>query len=180
PLISAPGEKSYYCSMEANLAAGMLAKLAREPLPELFARLVAEPLHMKNYQLFLTPLGEAYGGGGHHFRPRRFLKLGQLMMNDGRWEDRQIVSREWARQSTSPLREFSPTWQWGYLWNSTELPYQGRKLRAFYAGGNGGQLFMAVPELDLAIGFTGGNYSDGAMFTSLKVYIPRYLLPAVR
>jgi len=30
------------------------------------------------------------------------------------------------------------------------------------------------------IGFTGGNYSDGVMFTSLRNYVPKYLLPAVR
>ena len=180
PLISAPGEKIFYCSAEPNLAAGMLAKVAHEHLPELFERLVARPLRMRDYHLWLTPLGEAYGGGGHHFLPRDFLKLAQLMVNDGRWEGKQIVSREWARQSTAPLRDFSPTQHWGYLWNAVEYPYQGRTVRAFFAGGNGGQIFMGIPELDLVIGFTGGNYSDRVMFTSQRVFIPQYLLPAVR
>ena len=179
PLISAPGDSIYYCSAEPNLAAGMLAKVAHEHLPEMFERLVARPLHMHDYHLWLTPLGEAYGGGGHHFLPRDFLKLAQLMVNDGRWEGRQIVSRDWARQSTSPLRD-QPTWHWGYLWNSTDFPYQGRTVRAFYAGGNGGQVSMGIPELDLVIGFTGGNYNDRVMFTSQRVYIPKYLLPAVQ
>ena len=180
PLISAPGEKVFYCSAEPNLAAGMLAKVAHEHLPEMFERLVARPLHMGNYHLWLTPLGEAYGGGGHKFLPRDFLKLAQLMVNDGKWEGRQIVSAEWARQSTSPLRDLSPTQKWGYLWNVVDYPYQGRTVRAFFAGGNGGQVFMGIPELDLVIGFTGGNYSDRVMFTSQQVYVPRYILPAVR
>jgi len=174
PLISRPGEKIFYCSAEPNLAAGMLAKVAREHLPELFERLVARPLSMRNYYLGLTPLGEAYGGGGHQFVPRDFLKLAQLMVNDGRWEGRQIVSREWARQSTAPLRDFSATQHWGYLWNAVEYPYQGRTVRAFFAGGNGGQVFVGIPELDLVIGFTGGNYSDRVRFNVLQ-----YLLPAV-
>ena len=180
PSISAPGEKVFYCSAEPNLAAGMLAKVAHEHLPEMFERLVARPLHMGNYHLWLTPLGEAYGGGGHKFLPRDFLKLAQLMVNDGKWEGRQIVSAEWARQSTSPLRDLSPTQKWGYLWNVVDYPYQGRTVRAFFAGGNGGQVFMGIPELDLVIGFTGGNYSDRVMFTSQQVYVPRYILPAVR
>ena len=180
PLISPPGEKIFYCSAEPNLAAGMLATVAHEHLPELFERLVAQPLHMRNYHLWLTPTLEAYGGGGHQFVPRDFLKLAQLMVNDGRWEGRQIVSRDWAWKSTAPLRDFSPTHHWGYLWNSTEYPYQSRKIRAFSAGGNGGQVFIGIPELDLAIGFTGGNYSDRVMFTSGAVFVPQHLLPAVR
>lgn len=179
-LISAPGEKIFYCSAEPNLAGGMLAKVAHEPLAELFERLIARPLHMRTYHLFLNPLGEAYGGGGHRFVPRDFLKLAQLMVNGGKWNGKRIVSSEWARQSTAPLRDFSATQHWGYLWNAVEYPYQGRTVRAFLAGGNGGQVFLGVPELDLVIGFTGGNYSDPAMFTSQRVFLPQYLLPAVR
>ena len=103
----AAGEKIVYCSAKPNLAAGMLEKLAAEPLPEMFHRLVAKPMHMSNYHLFLTPTGTAYGGGGHHFTTRDFMKLTQLFLNDGKWEGRQIVSREWARKSSAALRQLS-------------------------------------------------------------------------
>ena len=180
PLISAPGDKIYYCSTEPNLAGGMLAKVAREPLPELFDRLVARPLQMGTYHLVLQRTGEAYGGGGHHFLPRDFLKLAQLLVNGGRWNGRQILPADWLRRVTASLRDLTPTQQYGYLWNSVEYLYGDRKVRAFFAGGNGGQIFMAIPELDLVIGFTGGNYADPVLFTAQRVYVPRYLLPAVR
>lgn len=51
---------------------------------------------------------------------------------------------------------------------------------AFSAGGNGGQVSIGIPELDLAITFTGGNYADHVLFRSGQVYVPEYLLPAVR
>jgi hypothetical protein len=38
---------------------------------------------------------------------------------------------------------------------------------------------MGVPELDLVIGFTGGNYSDPALFIPQDVFIPEHILPAV-
>ena len=174
PLISAPGEKIFYCSTEPNLAGGLLAKVANQSLAELFARLIARPLQMDNYHLGTNPSGEAYGGGGHRFVPRDFLKFAQLMLNDGRWEGKQIVSREWARQSTAPLRDLFAGQQWGYLWNSAEYPYKDRKVRTFFAGGNGGQIFMGIPELDLVIGFTGGNYNDRVRFN-----VREYLLRAV-
>ena len=179
PMLTAPGDTIVYCSIEPNLAGGMLRKISGEPLPEMFYRLVAGPLRMSNYHLFLSPTGEAYGGGGHQFLPRDFMKLAQLMVNDGRWNGRQIVSREWARSSTSALRNLSQRQQYGWLWNSVEYPYQGRTVRAFFAAGNGGQIFMGIPSLDLVIAFTGGNYSDPALLIPQRVFVPELILPAV-
>ena len=179
PMLTAPGDTIVYCSIEPNLAGGMLRKIAGEPLPEMFYRLVAKPLRMNNYHLFLTPTGEAYGGGGHQFLPRDFMKLAQLMLNEGRWDGREIISRQWVRTSGSALRNLSRNQQYGWLWNSVEYPYKGRKVRAFFAAGNGGQIFMGIPALDLVIAFTGGNYSDPDLFIPQRVFVPKHILPAV-
>jgi CubicO group peptidase (beta-lactamase class C family) len=159
----------------------MLETIAREPLPEMFERLVGRPLKMRNYHLFLQPTGEAYGGGGHRFTSRDFLKFAQLMVNDGQWNGRQVFSRDWARKSGAPLRVLSPRsgQTYGYLWNSVAYDYKGRKLHAYFAGGNGGQISMGIPELGLAIVFTGGNYADPVLFTSQRKYVPEHILPAV-
>jgi CubicO group peptidase (beta-lactamase class C family) len=86
------------------------------------------------------------------------MKLAQLMVNHGRWAGRQILAFEWVRRSSSPLRDLWPTQQYGFLWNSVEYSYRGKKVRAFFAAGNGGQIFMGIPDLDLVIAFTGGSY----------------------
>jgi CubicO group peptidase (beta-lactamase class C family) len=179
PMLTAPGDTIVYCSIEPNLAGGMLRKIAGEPLPEMFDRLVARPLRMSNYHLFLSPTGEAYGGGGHRFLPRDFLKLAQLMVNEGRWNGRQIISRDWARRSGAALRNLNSRQQYGWLWNSMEYPYKGRTVRGFFAAGNGGQIFMGIPALDLVIGFTGGSYNDPALFIPQRKFVPEFILPAV-
>jgi len=179
PMLTAPGDTIVYCSIEPNLAGGMLRKIAGEPLPEMFYRLVARPMQMSNYHLFLSPTGEAYGAGGHRFRPRDFMKLAQLMVNDGRWKGRQIVSRDWARRSGSALRNLTKKQQYGWLWNSVEYPYKDGKVRGFFAAGNGGQVFMGIPQLDLVIAFTGGNYNDPTLFVPQRVVVPESILPAV-
>ena len=182
PMAWNSGEKIVYCSMKPNLAAGMLEKIAGEPLPEMFHRLVAKPMRMSSYHLFLQPTGQPYGGGGHHFTTRDFMKLTQLFLNDGQWEGRQIVSREWARKSGAALRVLSPTsgQTYGYLWNSVEYPYRGRKLHAYFPGGNGGQVYIGIPDLDLLIAFTGGNYADPVLFRAQREFVPQDILPAVR
>src|SRR6266566_2346818 len=83
-LVSAPGDKIFYCSTEAHLAGGLLAKVAGKPQLELFDRLLARPMRMRNYYLAVRD-GDAYGGGGHAFTSRDFAKLAQLMVNNGRW-----------------------------------------------------------------------------------------------
>jgi CubicO group peptidase (beta-lactamase class C family) len=182
PMAWNSGDRIVYCSMKPNLAAGMLGKIAGEPLPEMFWRLVAKPMRMSNYHLFLQPTGQAYGGGGHQFTTRDFMKLTQLFLNDGRWEGRQIVSRDWARKSGAALRVLSPKsgQTYGYLWNSVAYDYNGRKVHAYFPGGNGGQVYIGIPDLDLLIAFTGGNYADGVMFRSQREFVPKDILPGVK
>ena len=182
PMAWKSGDKIVYCSMKPNLAGGMLGKIAGEPLPEMFDRLIGQPLKMSNYHLFLQPTGQAYGGGGHRFTSRDFLKWAQLMNNDGKWEGRQIFSKQWAEKSGAPLYLLSPRagQTYGYLWNSVSYDYKGKKLHSYFAGGNGGQISLGIPELDLAIVFTGGNYADPVLFTSQRKYVPEYILTAVK
>jgi len=178
-LVTAPGDTIVYCDAEPNLAAGILQKIAREPLPEMFRRLVATPMQMRDYHLMLTPTGDAYGGGGHRFLPRDYMKLAQLMVNEGNWAGRQIISKQWALQSGAALRNLSRTQEYGWLWNSLEYPYKGKTVRAYFAGGNGGQIFMGIPDLDLVIAFTGGNYGDRSSFIPQRGFVPEFILPAI-
>ena len=180
PMDRTPGEKTIYCSIDAHLAGGVLARAAGEPWADLFDRLVARPLQFSRYHLFLAPTGEAYTGGGARLLARDFLKVAQLMVDDGMWHGQRILSKEWARKSTGALHDLTPRQQYGYLWNSVAYPYRGKTVRAFFAAGNGGQIFMGIPELDLSIAFTGGNYADAALFIPQRVLVPEQILPAIK
>lgn len=177
-MVRNPGEKAVYGSANPDLAGGVLAKVTGRWLPDLFQELVAGPMQIKHYAFDLQPLGEAYMGGGVHIPPREFMKLGQVMVDGGKWHGRQVVSPEWVKTSTSPLTELRG-FGYGYLWWITELPYRGRTVRAFNAGGNGGQVVMGIPELDLVIAFYGGNYADRVTYTPQRVYVPEWILPCV-
>jgi CubicO group peptidase (beta-lactamase class C family) len=179
-MIREPGEKAVYCSINPNLAGGVLKHASGQTLPELMRDLIAEPLQIKRYYLGLTPTGDAYMGGGARFLPRDFMKLAQLYLNDGTWNGRRILTPEWVRRATSPLYKFSETSKarYGYLWWVYDYPYKGRTVRAYFASGNGWQHAIAIPELDLVIGFYAGNYNDDLPLH--KEYVPKWILPAVQ
>ncbi len=179
-MVRNPGEKAAYCSGGANLAGGVLARTTGRSLLDLMDDLIAKPLQIKEYYMPLSPTGEAYSGGGVRLRLRDFAKLAQLYLNGGKWNGHEVLTSEWCKQATSPLYKFSETSKagYGYLWWVYDYPYQGRTVRAFFASGLGFQHAIAIPELDLVIGFYAGNYSDDLPLH--KDYVPNWILPAVQ
>jgi len=179
PMESDPGTHSVYCSIQPHLAGGVLQRAAGKTLPVLLQELIADPLEIRRYYMNLAPTGDAYMGGGVRFLPRDFMKLAQVHMGGGTWKGRRIVSAEWARRATSPLHQLGGR-GYGYLWWIDDRPYQGRKIKTYLAGGNGGQVAMAVPDLDMVIGFWGGSYADPATFFKAQdSYTADWILPAV-
>jgi CubicO group peptidase (beta-lactamase class C family) len=176
-----PGEKAFYCSAGANLVGGVLARAARQSAQELFQKLLAEPLGIRRYYLLISPGGDFTITGGARFPPRDFMKIGQLHLNGGMWNGRRIFTPEWSRRATSTLvtEIGGRKRQYGYLWWINEYPYKGRTVRAYYAAGNGGQIVMAIPDLDLVMAFYGGSYNDVGGLKATGVYVPEYILPAI-
>jgi CubicO group peptidase (beta-lactamase class C family) len=179
PMKSAPGKHAVYCSANSNLIGALLSANSGQPLEHLFETLIAEPLQLGRYYLNLQPTGEPYMGGGIHWLPRDFLKLGQLHLDGGTWNGNRIVSKPWARDATTTQTQIGDR-GYGYQWWVQKLPYGDREVEVFYAGGNGGQVIAVVRELDLVVGFFGGNYSDPVLYKSQNVLLPNYILEAVR
>ena len=179
PMDREPGAKGVYCSIDPNLALGVLGRATGESPLDAYDRLLGEPLRIATYGWPLSPSRQPYGGGGVQMLPRDFMKLGQVMLDGGTWQGRRILDAKFAERAGAPLHDLRGI-QYGYLWWNIEYPYKNRKLRAYFAGGNGGQVVMVIPELDLVIAAYGGNYSHRASLILQQEYVPRYILPAVR
>jgi CubicO group peptidase (beta-lactamase class C family) len=104
-------------------------------------------------------------GGGDYFRPRDFLKFGQLFLSHGVWNGQQIVGDAWLRASIVKRAVMNEDAvgegdRYGYGWHLAELSIGGRKYSVVNAGGNGGQLLIIVPKLDMLVMITAGNYGQ--------------------
>jgi len=128
--------------------------------------------------LMPPPASAAYMGGGDYFRPRDFLKFGELMLRKGRWYGRRIVDESWIAQSVRPRT--APEGEgdrYGYGWHLLSIPVDGRRYDVINAGGNGGQLLIVVPKLDVAIMVTAGNYNQ---FPVWRRFLPDVTAAVVR
>jgi CubicO group peptidase (beta-lactamase class C family) len=179
PMAHDPGARYAYCSANLNLVGAALAARTGTWLPALFDSAVANPLRFGRWYWNLTPTGEGYAGGGVELTPRDFLKVGQAYLDGGEWLGRRIVDAAWVKLSTAAHIEITPQTtgltedafqdayiraQDGYAWHLNKLQAGGREFQDFEATGNGGQLLIVVPEVDLVVAITGGNYGQGGIW----------------
>lgn len=187
PMVSEPGGKhAVYCSADLNLVGGTVAQAAHTWLPEFFERYLARPLQFGTYHLNLMPTGEAYMGGGLYLRPRDELKIGQLYLSGGIWHGTRVVSKKWVQQSTTAYSIFDPQTsydaphEYGFGWHINRLHVGDRVFRAYSAGGNGGQIVMVIPDLDLVVGINGGSYGEFTKWYRWGLQlVPQYIIPAL-
>jgi CubicO group peptidase (beta-lactamase class C family) len=92
---------------------------------------------------------------------RDMARVGYLMLREGEWDGRQIVPRDWVRQSTrayTPRTEMNPErrrdgpFGYGYLWWVFDNPDLPDVYRGAYTGlGAVGQHILVMPALDLVV-----------------------------
>ena len=175
PLVRPPGERAVYCTGGINLLGAALTGATGRWLPELFADWLAGPLDIARYHLNLMPTGEGYLGGGLRLRPRDLAKLAQLVLSGGTWNGRRVVSAAWLAEATAAHASLEAPDDYGYGWWRRTVRVGERTVDLVYASGNGGQLAIAAPALDLAVVITGGNYGH---FPAWRGFLDE-LVPAV-
>jgi CubicO group peptidase (beta-lactamase class C family) len=195
PMAYEPGTHYAYCSANINLVGGALTMATGEWLPALFDRTLARPLNFGTYHWNLMSNGEGYVGGGAFVRPRDFLKLGQTFLDGGVWNGRRIVTEAWVKDSLAPHMRISPETTGksgndfassyydtdeGYAWHMIGVRSGNRTYPAYHGNGNGGQLVLVVPQFDLAVMFTAGNYRQGLWNRERDDITGEMIIPALR
>ena len=118
-------------------------------------------------------------GGGVRLRPRDFLKLGQVYLDDGVWNGRRLVSKDWVRQSGAAHSSLNQKDDYGFGWWRQTFEVRGRSIDTFFASGNGGQMLFVVPELEMTVMIQAGNYNDGRTRNAFRDrFMGEFILPA--
>lgn len=187
PMAEEPGKVFHYCSGNAHLLSVILQKATGQTAREfanarLFPALGIAPVAETAW--VADPQGYSEGSSGLYLTPQQIARIGLLVLNQGRWDGKQIVSESWVRASMTPAVAKGDGSQYGYLW--TLYPEDESHVAAFHATafhaaalGMGGQQIHLFPEQHLVVVLTSGLpiYDQIPAVTSL---LNDSLLPAVK
>lgn len=119
------------------------------------------------------------------FTSRQMAMLGQLFLNKGQWNGKQIISKEWVEKSTAIIYPFNKSKPgvvqgYGYYWWTGKFSSKNSDLTvdSFFAAGNGGQYIIVIPSLDMVVVFTGQDYESPGMTKAINI-VGDYILPAI-
>ncbi len=169
-VINTPGTQTKYCTGGVVLLGEIVAKASGIKFDEFAKRYLFDPLVITDYQWQYFDKNKKTDAGGHLFlRPRDMAKIGQLVLQYGKWKDKEIIPSSWIKTATSNINHLGP-FDYGFLWWHFKMPTGTKKTTMVFASGNGGQLIFVFPEYDTVCVFTGGNYNNE------KAKTPFYLL----
>lgn len=167
PMATTPGSIFNYDTGGSHLLSAILEIATNKSTLEYAKEKLFDPLGITHYTWLHDKQGIYFGGHGIYFEPRDIAKIGYLYINNGTWENGQIVSEEWVSYSTTTQWPLSDYWGYSHQWWTH--PIYG----AFAAAGKFGQRIIAIPKHDLVVVFTATlSDADGEpYFTILEDYI---------
>jgi len=115
-------------------------------------------------------------------RPRDMAKIGQLVLDRGRWNGAHVLSETWIKAATAPqIKTIYRGLDYGFQFWLRASSVSGRRIDWVEAQGQGGQRIIAVPTLDLVTVVTAGNYYGNDRLANLvpQMVFDDYVLPSV-
>jgi CubicO group peptidase (beta-lactamase class C family) len=176
-VIDAPGEKFYYNSGLTILLGGIVKNTTGLYIDEFAGQYLFTPLGIYDYHWDKFPDRNIQTDGGLHLRPRDMAKIGYMIMNNGKWKDRQIVSREWVSESTKKHIDALGI-AYGYQWWIGETTVNKQTIRVLFASGHGGQKIFIIPQLGLVVVFTSRVFNSKG-HSGPEGFLLKYIIPSI-
>jgi len=139
-----------------------------------------DKLGITNYRWQPHVSGLPQAGWRVSMTSRDMLKLGSVVLNEGKWDGEQFIPADYLAKATSGL--VKPTQDWmpkdyraGYFWYQTPITVGDKIYDATFAWGGGDQRVIAVDALDLVIVFTGYGREGNLMPQISNVVLPEFV-----
>jgi len=172
-----PGQKYNYNSGLTILLGEIIRRETGMYIDEFSGKFLFTPLGILDYSWDQFPDGTIQTDGGLHLRPRDMARIGYMVLNNGHWQGRQIVSPEWIAESTQ-THIIGLGVGYGYQWRRGKACINRQTIEVLYASGHGGQKIFIIPQLDLVAVFTSKVFNPTG-HTGPEKMLVKYILPAM-
>lgn len=176
PIPHKPGSTFLYNTPATYMQSAIVQKVTGKTVLEYLQRRLFEPLGIEQPKWDTSPQGISIGGYGLYVRTEDIAKFGQLYLQKGKWNGKQLIPADWIQKATSKQVENdkapsgrNPDWREGYgfqFWQCRHGAYRG--------DGKDGQFCIILPKQDAVIAITA---KTGNMQKQLDL-VWEHLLPA--
>ena len=171
PMAETPGTHFNYCNGGTFLLSAILQKQTGMNLHMFAEKYLFGPLGITGIDWPSNPQGISIGYDKLHMRPYDLAKIGYLYLKNGLWEDKQIISSKWIKDSTRKHISTGEPFGYGYQWWTSES-------NQYHAMGYGGQYIFAVPDHNVVAVLTG--YLDRKDWNIPKGFLQSNIISSVK
>jgi len=161
-----PGSVMEYNDVRVNILAYSLTHVWRKPLPVVLKENIMDKIGASTtwrwfgYENAWTVIdginmksvtGGGHSGGGMFISTEDMARFGLLYLNDGKWNDETLISKEWISKAVTPSK---PNANYGYMWwlnKKGARHWEGLSENIYYAAGFGGNFIIIDKENDLVV-----------------------------
>jgi len=181
PIVHEPGTKFLYNTAATYMLSAIITKVTGENVIDYLKPRLFEPLAITGEDWEVGPKGINTGGWGLRLRTEDLAKFGQLYLQNGIWNGKQVLPEGWVKEATTKKIDQNPDatseelasndWLQGYgykFWRSRHNSFRG--------DGAYGQYILVFPEEDAVIIITAETQN---MQNELDLVFD-YLLPGIK
>ena len=156
PVLHKPGTIFLYNTPASYMLSAIVQKATGQKEAEYLQSRLFTPLGIGTPRWETSPEGVSIGGYGLWLRTEDIARFGQLYLQKGQWQGKQLVPAEWVAAATTRQTSNGSSpgsdWDQGYgyqFWRSRNKSFRG--------DGAHGQFCMVLPEQDTVIAITSGT-----------------------
>jgi hypothetical protein len=181
PIVYEPGTKFLYNSLATYMVSAIVQRVTGQKIIDYLYPRLFEPLGIEEMDWETDPMGINTGGWGLRLKTEDMAKFGQLYLQKGMWNGKQILPEKWIEEATSKKIEQAPDapqsakdssdWLQGYCYQ-----FWRSRHNAYRADGAYGQFIIIMPDQDAVIAIT----SETPDMQNEINLVWKYLLPAMK
>lgn len=159
PIKDDPGTKFLYNSLGSYMLSAIIQKVTGQKVIDYLRPRLFTPLGIQGMDWEVDPEGINSGGWGLRVKTEDMAKFGQLYLNNGKWNGKQLLPAAWIEEATTmkidqnpdmpQAKKDSSDWNQGYCYQIWRCRHNG-----YRADGAFGQYIIVMPELDAVIAIT--------------------------
>lgn len=172
-----PGKSFEYNSMNSYILSAIITEITGETMMDYLKPRLWEPLGITRVFWECCPQGITKGGWGLFLRTEDAAKLGQLYLQKGEWDGRQIIPVEWVEASTTKWMDTPEELEaFGYGYQV----WMDARPGSFNFNGMLGQNVLVYPDMNMVVAINAGSddfFQSGALKDVISEYFHLNYMP---